>query len=94
MNINYKETIASISAHDTPSLMTYSCNKSDFSDPVHGHVVTGDLWNVDVKLRKLLSKRLNYGESGTINYNKCKNFILKSLDHLITLLIERYKLNI
>merc|ERR1712030_155890 len=54
---NYKETIASISVNEPPSLTTCSCNESDFKDPDHGHVVTGDLRIVeDVKLRKLLSK--------------------------------------
>ena len=40
---NYKETIASISVHDPPSSTTCTCNESDFKDPDHGHVVTGDL---------------------------------------------------
>ena len=76
-------------------MTTCSCNESDFKDPDHGHVVTGDLRIVeDVKLRKLLSKGPNYREPRTINYNKCKNEILKSLDNFITLLIERHKLAI
>ena len=92
---NYKETIASISVHDPPSLTTCSCDESEFKDPDHGHVVTGDLRIVeDVKLRKLLSKGPNYREPRTINYNKCKSEIFKSLDHFITVLIERYKLDI
>ena len=95
---NYKETVESISIHDPPSLTTCSCNSrnmSNFKDLDHGHVVTGDLRIVeDVKLRKLLSKGPNYREPITVNYNKCKNEIIKSLDKFITMLIEKYKLNI
>ena len=45
-------------------------------------------------MRKLLSKGPNYREPRTINYNKCKSEIFKFLDHFITVLIERYKLDI
>ena len=57
---NYNGTVASISVNNPPVLTSCSCNQSDFKDPNHGHIVTGDLRIVeDVKLRKLLSKGPN-----------------------------------
>ena len=91
---NYKETVASISVNNLPVLKSCSCNQSDFKDPNHGHIVTGDLRIVeDVKLRKLFSKGPTYREPKSINYNKCKIEIIKSLDNFITLLLEKYKLD-
>ena len=72
-----------------------SCHQSDFKHPNHGHVITGDLRIVeDAKLRKLLYKGPHFREPKSINYNKCKNEIIKSLDDFINFLIERYKLDI
>ena len=87
---NYKETVASICIQDPPSLTTCACSQSEFKDPTHGHIVSGDLRIVeDVKLRKLLSKGPNYREPRTINYNKCKSEIVKALGDFI----EKHKLN-
>ena len=92
---NYKETVESISVHDPPNLSTCSCNQSEFKDPNHGHIVSGDLRIVeDDKLRKLLSNGPNFREPKSINYNKCKNEIIKSLDNFIIFLTEKYKFSI
>ena len=92
---NYKETVESISVQDPPNLSTCSCNQSEFKDPNHGHIVSGDLRIVeDDKLRKLLSNGPNFREPKSINYNKCKNEIIKSLDNFIIFLTEKYKFSI
>ena len=40
---NYKKTVESICIEDPPSLTTCACRLSEFKDPNHGHIVTGDL---------------------------------------------------
>ena len=92
---NYKETVTTIAVQDPPSLTTCSCMQSEFKDPNHGHIITGDLRIVeDAKLRKLLSYGPNFREPKCINYNRCKNEIINSLDDFINSLSERYKVDI
>ena len=87
---NYKKTVESVCIEDPPSLTTCACSQSEFKDPNHGHIVTGDLRIVeDVKLRKLLSKGPNFREHRNINFNKCKEEIVKALE----IFIEKHKLN-
>ena len=75
---NYKETVASICIQDPPSSTTCACSQSEFKDPAHGHIVSGDLRIVeDVKLRKLLSKGTNYREPRPIIIINVKVKLLK-----------------
>jgi len=81
--MNYKETVRSIKqinedgvnfAVNSETNLPYpcTCSESNFCDPHHGHIVTGDLRIIENnKLRKLLSKGPNYRENKTINYSKC-----------------------
>ena len=67
---------------------------SEFCDPHHGHIVTGDLRVVsNTKLRKLLSKGPNYRESVTINYNKCLKAIELALISAIDNFSTKYQIN-
>ena len=56
------------------------CQNSQFCDPYHKHIVTGDLRVVtNDKLRQLLGKGPNYREARTINFSKCKEEIKSAL---------------
>ena len=70
------------------------CHNSDFCDPNHKHIVTGDLRIIsNDKLRKLFNKGPNFREKSTINYNKCKKSVHKSLELSINKFAIRYKLS-
>ena len=58
------------------------CVSSDFSDPHHKHIITGDLRIVqNCKLRKLLTKGPNYHEPRALNYGKCQTTINEVIDN-------------
>ena len=104
--MNYEETVRSIQHmtegeismtlnSESQSFFPCSCSESMYSDPHHGHVVTGDLRIIEnAKLRKLFSKGPNYRENKTINYHKCMNEIVKSLDACASYMGAKYKLEV
>ena len=97
--LNYRETVANLDVfvdedvsfvHNLP---TCNCENSEFCDPEHKHVVTGDLRIItNAKLRKLFSKGPNYREHKTLNYQKCKQSIDSSITSYIDSLSVKYKL--
>ena len=97
--LNYRETVSSLNIvvddevsfiRDLPSC---DCRSSEFCDPHHKHIVSGDLRVVsNQKIRKLLSKGPNYREPKTLNYNKCKREIETSLTSAIENLANKYNL--
>ena len=98
--LNYKETVSSLDivVDDDVSfvrnLPSCECENSEFCDPHHQHVITGDLRVVsNQKLRKLLTKGPNYREARTLNYNKCKKEIADSLGVTIDSLAVKYGVN-
>ena len=98
--LNYKETVSSLDivVDDDVSfvrnLPSCECENSEFCDPHHQHVITGDLRVVsNQKLRKLLTKGPNYREARTLNYNKCKKEIAASLGVTIDGLAVKYGVN-
>ena len=95
--LNYKDTVESIYIDEDVSFITNTgdcqCSDSEFCDPHHKHIVTGDLRIVEnTKLRKLLSKGPNYREPCTINFNKCISAITAALTTCITNLSDKYKI--
>ena len=75
------------------NLPTCDCSSSTFKDPVHNHIVTGDLRIINNnKLRKLLSKGPNFRENKFINYDRCLTSVETALDTLIENLIAKYNL--
>ena len=104
--MKYKETVRSMqhmteneisitSFSESNSLFPCTCSESVHSDPHHGHVVTGDLRIIEnSKLRKLFSKGPNYRENKTVNYQKCKSEIYKSLDECASKMAAKYSLEI
>jgi hypothetical protein len=103
--MNYEATVRSIQHmtedgitmtlnSETSSFYPCNCQDSEFCDPHHGHIVTGDLRFVtNPKLRKLFSKGPNYRENKTINYHKCMNEVKSSVDNLIDSMTTKYKLS-
>ena len=80
---------------ESQSFFPCSCSESMYSDPHHGHVVTGDLRIIEnAKLQKLFSKGPNYRENKIINYHKCMNEIVKSLDACASKMAAKYKLEV
>ena len=67
------------------NLPSCDCENSEFCDPHHKHIVSGDLRIItNSKLRKLISKGPNYREPKMQNYRKCK----ESIESAITVSIE------
>ena len=98
--LNYRETVTSISTmvdEDVAfvnNLPSCDCQNSNFCDPHHKHIVSGDLRIVsNEKLRKLLSKGPNYREPKTLNYRKCKQSIESSITSNIDKFAEVYKVS-
>lgn len=85
---NYKQTVADIDSED---LVTYGtglascdCADSEFCDPNHGHILTGDLRVIgNQKLRKLVARGPNFREAKTIHWGHCKNEITSGLEAYI-----------
>ena len=83
---NYKETVSSIHVDENGSfnsdLLPCDCDSSDFTDPHHKHIITGDLRIVqNPKLRKLLTKGQNYREPHMLNYGNCQTTINEAIDN-------------
>ena len=98
--LNYRETVSSLrivvddKVSFVENLSSCDCENSEFCDPHHKHIVTGDLRIItNQKLRKLFSKGPNYREPKMLNYNKCKQSIETSLISTIDHLAEKYKLS-
>ena len=86
--LNHKDTVADINSYDVETLGTgiHQCNcaGSEFCDPNHGHIITGNLQIIEnSKLRQLMSKGPNYREPRTVNWRKCRLKILEALDEFI-----------
>ena len=104
--MNYEQTVRSIQHmtegeismtlnSESSSLFPCSCSESEYCDPHHGHVVTGDLRIIkNAKLRKLLSKGPNYRENKTINYSKCLTEIKTALSTCASNMASKYQLDV
>ena len=104
--MNYEQTVRSIQHmtegeisltldSETSSLFPCSCSESEYCDPHHGHVVTGDLRIIEnAKLRKLFSKGPNYRENKTINFNTCLKEISSALDICASNMASKYQLDV
>ena len=69
---NHKEFIRTLDMNNLPC----NCTTSPFTDPNHGHIVTGDMCIVqNNKLRKLLCKGPKYREPVSINFSNCETEI-------------------
>ena len=98
--LNYRETVSSLDVvvDDEVSfvrnLQSCECEHSEFCDPHHKHVITGDLRVVsNPKLRKLLTKGPNYQEPKTLNYSKCRKEISSSLGVAIDNFAAKFSVN-
>ena len=85
---NYKQTVADIDTNDQSTygtgLVSCECQSSEFCDPHHGHILTGDLRIIDnQKLRTLVARGPNFREAKTINWGHCKTEISSGLDAYI-----------
>ena len=85
---NYKQTVADIDSED---LVTYGtgltscdCADSEFCDPNHGHILTGNLRVIgNQKLKELVARGPNFREAKTIHWGHCKNEITSGLEAYI-----------
>ena len=99
--LNYKDTVSSLKifvdedVSFVESLPTCDCSISEFCDPHHKHIVSGDLRIIsNTKLRKLFSKGPNYREPKMLNYRKCKQSIESSIESSIHNLATKYSLDV
>ena len=88
--LNYKHTVKDLDIRKeddkflVENLPKCECSQSLFKDPVHNHVLTGDLRIIkNSKLRKLLSKGPNYRENKFLNYRKYLSAIESAIDSTI-----------
>ena len=71
----------------------YDCRTSSFCDPHHKHIITGDLKIIEnKKLRKLLTKNLNYRKRKSINFTKAYFEIDQGLEVCIERISTKDKL--
>ena len=69
INFNYKETVKNIGTMEP--VLFCNCSNSKYLNHHHGHFTTGDLRIIEYKeLRKIISKRPNYGEPKTVIWKK------------------------
>ena len=76
----FRKTLDTKGILDNMNNLPYNCTTSPFTDPNHGHIVTGDIRIVqNNKLKKPLCKGLKYKEPVSINFSNCKTEIKNSL---------------
>ena len=93
---NYKQTVSDIDTNDPltygTGLTTCDCEGSEFCDPHHGHILTGDLRIIaNQKLRKLVARGPNFREAKMIHWGQCKTEISSGLDAYITKVCSNFK---
>ena len=86
---NYKQTVTDIDTNDPVTygtgLESCDCESSEFCDPHHGHILTGDLRVIyNQKLRKLVARGPNFREPRMINWGHCKIEMKSGLDTYMT----------
>ena len=98
--LNYRDTVSSldVAVDEDVSLVRNlplcECEHSEFKDPHHEHIVSGDLRVIqNPKLRKLLTKGPNYREAKTLNYSNCKREIKTSLSLAVDKLSAGYDID-
>ena len=98
--LNYRDTVSSLDivvdedVSFVRNLPSCECEHSEFCDPHHKHIVTGDLRVVsNQKLRKLLTKGPNYREPKMLNYNSCQKEITSSLGLAVDSLAVKYSVD-
>ena len=97
--LNYKETVSSLKicvdedVSFVENLPSCHCIDSEFCNPHHKHIVSGDLRIIsNTKLRKLISKGPNYREPKMLDFRKCKKSIETSITSSIHNLASKYDL--
>ena len=90
---NYKQTLESIETDKGQSLYLYNCKNSEFCDPDHGYIITGNLCFIKTqKLRKLFTKGSNFREPQSLNYSRCKEEIDRAIEVFAGSLRLKHKL--
>ena len=92
---NYKGTVSEIDSNDLHTygtgLASCDCQNSESCDPIHGHIVTGDLRIIgNQKLRKLVKRGPNFREAKTIHWGHCKTEITSGLDKYISKVCSKF----
>jgi len=80
---NYKLTVTTLDCKGwiTSPPWECDCKESEFCDPHHGHIMTGNLGIIkNSKLRSLLSKGPKYREKERLNWNKVQSCIDSGID--------------
>ena len=82
--LNYKDTVSNIDTNDSDTfgtgLHTCDCSSSEFVDPHHKHILTGDLRIIEnLHLRQLIQKGPNYRESRPVNWKRSRDIIESGL---------------
>ena len=76
------------------SILPCSCSDSEFRDPHHKHIITGDLNIVDnIKLRKLFSRGPKYREAKQLDFAAARGEISKGIDDCIENYCQRHHLD-
>ena len=93
---NYKDTVDNVIAGDwkPESSLTCNCSKSNFCDPHHQHIVTGDLRFIENrKLRTLLSNGPTYREAQNVDWRKFSEDLKSGLDTCVSKWAKKEKVD-
>lgn len=85
--LNCKEAVNSIFLYEevaaSVNTETCECEHSQFCDPHHKRIITGNFCIIDnLKLKKLMRKCPNYREPHNLNFNKAFEKTFKTLESL------------
>ena len=76
------------------TILPCKCENSEFKDPHHQHIITGDLKIIEnSKLRKLFSRGPKYRETRQLDFASAKNEIAKGVDDCIKKYCDKSKLD-
>ena len=83
--LNYRQTVQDSNFESWRSNVdTCDCHQSQFRDPNHNHVLTGNLNIIlNSKLKKLLSKGPGYREPRTLNFDIVKKTVKNSISSFV-----------
>ena len=94
---NHKKFVESLDIESfiqNETIIPCNCQNSQFKDPDHGHIITGDLRIVhNNKLRKLITKGPKYRQPSTISWDKAKSSIVDGLNETVEHLSNKFGIN-
>ena len=92
--LNYSKVLKEFKLDNEESFPPCECHSSEFKDPYHNHIITGNLNLIqNDRLRNLLSKGWGYREDSVIRWKTVKKEIYHSVIQLVNNMSKKYSMS-